>query len=373
MKVECSVKELELAVNHAMRAIPSKTGNVLENLFVSANDAGIEVAGSDGSFTIIDHVNGSVSEGGSVLVPARLLYDLLRTMTPGMLQISVNENYQITLKSSGLRHSIVGMDASEYPDVGEFEISGSLMVQLPQARLSSMIGHVMFAVANDDTHQILNGCLLEVEKDEMRVVCLDGFRLALQVYHGEIAIPEGSERITAIVPGKIMNEISRLLGSDGEAISTFCIGGGHMSVTIGSTRIMCTLLAGDFINYRQILPKSWVTRITVRRAELLGACERAGVIAAPGRNSLIRFKTTNNSLVITANSEYGNAYEEVECAVDGKPGEIALNSRYIAEVLKNVEDENCLLNMNDSISPCVIAPCESDEYLFLVLPIRVAN
>lgn len=373
MKFECSVKELEVAVNHAMRAIPPKgNGTVMEQVMITANDAGVEVVGSDGNFSIIEHVDASIADGGAVLLNARLLYDLLRSMPSTTITFDMKEKSQVLIKGQGLRHTLTGMDASEYPDVGDFNINGGTMVQLPQARLATMISHVMFAVASDDTRQTLNGCLLELENGEMRVVCLDGFRLALQVYHGDIDVP-GGKRLAAIVPGKIMSEISRLLGGNPEDISTFQIGGGHMSVTVGKTRIMCTLLAGEFINYRQILPKEWQTRITVQRAELLGACERAGIIAAPGRNSLIRMRTEEKELIITSNSEFGQAFEEVPCVVDGKAGEIAMNSRYIAEVLKNIEEDVCTLQLTDAISPCVVAPTDGDQYLYLVLPIRVSK
>ena len=146
-----------------------------------------------------------------------------------------------------------------------------------------------------------------------------------------------------------------------------------MMAVIGNTTVVTSLLAGEYINYKQILPTSWQTRVTVKRKELQDAIERASLMAKEGKNNLIRMKASQGSLTITSNSEMGDVREEMEAHLEGVDIEIAFNSRYISDVIRNVDEECCTLSMNTPVSPCVISPMDGDGYLYLVLPVRVYN
>ena len=235
-----------------------------------------------------------------------------------------------------------------------------------------MISKVTFAIALQESRQALTGCLMEVTGDELRLVGLDGFRLALQRMHDQFVLPDGVDKVTAIIPGRVMNEIAHIMEDD-DGMATFHLDSTHLMAVMGDTTLVTSLLAGEYINYRQILPTSWLTRVTVKRRELQDAIERASLMAKEGKNNLIRMKATQDNLKITSMSELGDVLEDLDAHLEGEDIEIAFNARYISDVIKNVDEECCTLCMNTNVSPCVISPLEGDSYLYLVLPVRVYN
>jgi DNA polymerase-3 subunit beta len=169
-----------------------------------------------------------------------------------------------------------------------------------------------------------------------------------------------------------MTELSHIM-TDDSAMATFHFDTTHMMAVVGNITLVTSLLAGEYINYRQILPSAWLSRVTVKRRELQDAIERASLMAKEGKNNLIRMKATQGNLRITSMSELGDVLEELDANLEGEDIEIAFNSRYISDVIRNVDEECCTLCMNTNVSPCVISPIEGDGYLYLVLPVRVYN
>ena len=237
---------------------------------------------------------------------------------------------------------------------------------MPQGVLRDMIGRTLFAIAVDESRPILTGCLLEIGQQELRVVALAGFRLALR--REPIVGPQ--EPVSAVVGGKILGDISKTLNESEDPVA-IRVSRSHIQLEIGKTRIVARLLEGEFIRYRQILPDEWQTRISVSRAELGSAIDRASLIAREGKNNLVCFKIDGEELQVTSNSESGDVEERIAIATEGKDLTIAFNVRYITDVLKALSDDEVYMRFNSNVSPCVICPIQGEAYLYLVLPVRV--
>ena len=371
MKFECSAQELLGGLINATRALSSRPAmQILEGVLLHAEDNEVELLCSDGSLTIKSTVSAQVSQMGDVVLPGRLLTDIVRKLPEGNVTFSMNEKMAVTIRCAQSRSTITGTSPDEFPMMKD--LFGTPGLHFPQKKLRDMIGKVTFAIALQESRQALTGCLMEISRDELRLVGLDGFRLAMQRYHDDFVLPDGVDKIKAIVPGRVMNEIAHIM-TDDDSMATFHMDHTHMMVVMGSTTLVTSLLAGEYINYRQILPSAWLSRVTVKRRELQDAIERASLMAKEGKNNLIRMKASQNNLRITSTSDLGDVLEELDANLEGEDIEIAFNSRYIADVIRNVDEECCTLCMNTNVSPCVIAPMEGDSYLYLVLPVRVFN
>ena len=169
-----------------------------------------------------------------------------------------------------------------------------------------------------------------------------------------------------------MGDIAKILADTEENVS-LCFTRSHVRMNIGQTRVVARLLEGEFIRYRQILPEEWQTRVTVDRAELGSAIDRASLIAREGKTNLVCFKIDGETLEVTSNSETGDMEEKMQVSTEGKDLTIAFNVRYITDVLKALSDEQIVMRFNSNVSPCVICPVEGESYLYLVLPVRVFN
>ena len=364
-----NAQDLMDGLNTVTRALsPRPAKQILEGVLIDADDDGVTLTCSDGTLTIESMLTANVTEVGHAVLPGKLFTDLCRKLPGGEVSIRVVDHRTATIKCMSSRSNLAVMNAMEYPEMAE--VGEGMDVLLPQNRLKEMIGRVVFAIATDETRQILTGCLLEVHPDEARLVALDGFRLAIQSLKQEFPLPEGKDVLKMIIPGRVLNEMSKIL-PDEETPCRLLFGKTHMQATFGNTRLSTVLLAGEFIDYRKILPPAFKTTAYAPRQSLQNAIDRASLMAREGKNNLIRMAFTQGNLTITSNAEMGDVREEMEAELDGDPLEIAFNAKYLTDVIRNITDDRMCMCFNSSISPCVIRPEEGDQYLYLILPVRV--
>ena len=355
-------------VTRALAARPAK--QILEGVLVEASDEGINLTCSDGSLTIESFLTGDVKEPGRVVLPGKLFTELVRKLPGGPVTIKVNENHSASIRCMSSKSNLAGMNAMEYPEMAEVE--SGVEVKIPQNKLKEMISRVVFSIATDESRQILTGCLLEIVRDEARLVALDGFRLAMQKVFQPFELPAGQETLKSVIPGRVLNELSKIL-LDEEEFCTMLMGKTRMQASFGNTRLSTVLLAGDYIDYRKILPPAFKTQARAERTSVQNAIDRASLMAREGKNNLIRMRFNENTLTITSNAELGDVLEEMDATLAGDPIEIAFNAKYITDVIRNISDDELCMKFNSNVSPCVVCPKDGDAYLYLILPVRVFN
>ena len=140
---------------------------------------------------------------------------------------------------------------------------------------------------------------------------------------------------------------------------------------MGYTRIISRLLSGEFINYSQIIPQNYKTRVKIDAKSLYDSIERVSILAREGRNNLIKLNIKEDRLIIDSNSEIGTAHEELPIVMEGKELLIAFNSRYFMDILKGIGNEEVYIDFTTNISPCVFRPIEGDNFTYLLLPVRI--
>ena len=355
-------------VSHALSARPMR--QVYESVLIETADEGIYLTCTDGEMTIRTRVNAAISEEGVALMPAKLLGELLRKLS-GEVDITIDKRFRAEIRAQGSNTNMAGTDASEFPDVPEVQ-EREFAVEVPQNKLRDAVSRIMFAVSTDETRRILTGILMEIFPQELRLVGLDGFRLALQRVAGEFALPENRESVSAVIPGRILGEFARMLGESESPVRMLC-GKNRFMLSFEDTCCYTSLLTGEFINYKQILPTAWQSQVKLRRDDFIGAIERASLMAREGKNNLLRLSLTDSEMTITANAERGNAMEKIPASYSKDQFKIAFNARYLFDVIRNVYTDEMCMRFNSSVSPCTIAPLEGDQFTYLVLPVRVLD
>ena len=366
MRFTCDTNELNTALSIVSRALAVRsTKPILEGILFESCDEGLRLTCTDLALGIETLLPATFSEEGRAVLPGKLLCEIIRKLPGGPCDITVGERMQATIRCASIRTTINGFDPVEYPELPQVE---GASFELPQNTLKDMVGRTLFAIAQDESRPILTGCLMEISQTEMRVVALDGYRLALRKEN----VVGPAEPISAVVGGRVLGDIAKILADTEENVS-LCFTRSHVRMNIGQTRVVARLLEGEFIRYRQILPEEWQTRVTVDRAELGSAIDRASLIAREGKTNLVCFKIDGEMLEVTSNSETGDMEEKMQVSTEGKDLTIAFNVRYITDVLKALSDEQIVMRFNSNVSPCVICPVEGESYLYLVLPVRVFN
>ena len=197
---------------------------------------------------------------------------------------------------------------------------------------------------------------------------LDGFRMAVTK---EVMTSADNKKV--VIAGRILTDISKILGDiEDEEDIKIILDEKKAVFKAEDVKVVLRIMEGEFIKYKDIIPKEWKTRIKINRAEMMDSIDRASLLAREGRNNLIKMAITEDRVYITSRSEEGNVKEEVFCEREGNNLEIGFNSKYIMDVLKVLSDEEVYMEFNSSVSPCLIKPVEGDSFVYLILPVRMA-
>lgn len=364
MKFSCSQKKLSENISIVQKAISSRTTlPILEGIYIESSKGVIKLVGNNLELGIECFIEADIEREGSVVVPSRIFGDIIRKLPDSIIEIEVVDNYVVEIKTANSLFKIQGIQPDEYPDLERIEENKP--IEIEQSLLKQMIQQTIFAVATDETRPILTGALFEIEKNEVNMVCLDGYRLAIRK-----GATSGENSLKVVIPGKTLNELSRIIDKEDEKISIIT-DDRHILFDMGYTRIISRLLNGEFINYKQIIPSEYKTRIKLD-AKLLSDCiERASLLAREEKNNLIKLNIQGDRLIITSNSEIGQAYEEMPVVMEGKELTIAFNARYFLDILRAIDDEEICIDFTTNVSPGVFRPLEGDNYTYLLLPVRI--
>ena len=370
MRFKISSGEINHGLSLVTRALlPRAPQPAYDGVFIETLEEGVQLTCTNGEMTIRTIVSAQVQEDGSALLPAKLLFELLRKLE-GEILFDFEQNTRVTISASGSRTNMVCLDATGFPEIQD--VISDYVVTLPQNKLRDAIARVIFAISTDETRRILTGCLMETTAEELRFVCLDGFRLAMQRVYVTHEMQKDKDLRSAILPGNIIGEIARMVEDDDKEIRLHC-GSTHMMAEFNHTKVFCSFILGEYISYRQILPTAWTTALRTNRVQLMGAIERAALIAREGTNNLLKLQIEEGGMTILANADRGQAEEKVDIDFEGSPITIAFNARYLMDVIRNVDTQDIAMRFNTNVSPCVICPVTGNQFSYLVLPVRLAE
>ncbi len=365
MKFTCASQTLIDALQIVTKALPNRTTNqILEGILIETDMNEVILTCSDERITIVTRLEAYVTEPGRGVVPGKLFNEIARRLTEGDIEISMNDRFIFMIRGAGNRTNISGQDADLYPALPE--ISGEKEIALPQDMLRDMIQKTEFAIAVEDMREVLTGCLLEIADGDVTMVALDGFRMALRrAKCGDVL-----EKLSVIIPGRAVGDIGKLLCDDPEAFANLSFGGGKLHIKLDRTEVFVILVEGEYVQYRQILPPRFATRVVVDLEAFRKGIDRAALIAREGNNNLLILKIADGEMAIESHSQIGDVYEKLEIQQEGANINIAFNVKYLTDVVRFIDAEQIEINLNNAISPCVITPLDDPDYLHLVLPVR---
>lgn len=360
----CEKQEILEGISIVQKAITGKsTMPILEGIYIKTNESSLTLIGSDMDVSIQTSVNANIIEQGSIVIDAKIFGEIIRKLPNSTIKIETLENQIIRITCEKSVFDVVYMNTNEFPELPE--INEDLKISVKQNILKNMIKGTSFAIAQDETRPILQGILFEVKNKNLNLVALDGYRLAIKSEFLDTDMD-----IEVVIPGKTLNEVSKIL-EDVDDIVNITFTNNHILFNLEKTKIISRLLEGKFINYNSLLPQEHKLVVDANRQELQNAIERASLMAKDGNTNLIKLDIQQDTLVITSNSQLGKVREEISIKLQGDEVQIAFNSRYLLDVLKNVEDDEVVMKMTSGISPCVIEEKNSENAKYLVLPVRL--
>ena len=370
MKIRCAKERLVEGLNLVGRTVSTRSPlPILACILLTADDKGVRLAANDLEMNIeTAPAEAEVTEAGSVALEARLFSEIVRKMPGDDIQIETKENNETICKSGKARFTIMGMPGDEFPVIPEMERIGGYTI--PAKELREMIRQTIFSVAQADIDkQSLTGELIQYRDNAINMVAVDGFRISyrrMDLLEGMPEVP-----MSVIVPAKALHELSRIVPADSEDDIAFYFTDKRIVFDMPQYIFASRLLEGEFVRYDQIFNEDFTTNVTADRQALLNGLERVTLVARENKKSPIKLEIMEHSIVITSNTEMGNAYDDVAAEVEGSNLEIAFNPRYLIEALRAIDEEKVVVRFTTGLSPCIIRGLESDIAKYLVLPLRL--
>ena len=366
MKFSCEKYLLQSACTVASRATASKsTIPALEGLLLEA-DLGLTVTGYDLRKGIYTKVEADIAEKGSVVVGARFLGEMLRRLPDGIVNITTDENLNVTVKCGRSEFNFIGINPADFPEMPHVE--GVNNITVPQSILRSMINQTIFAVATNDARPIYTGTLFEIKDDVLTLVSVDGYRLAKR---SETIEKGHMEDCSFVVPGSALNDIERIC-ADEEGEVSIAVGSKHILFTIGDTVVISRRLEGEFLNYRKSIPEAFRFTVEVEKSEFMSAIDRVALIISEKNSSPVRLTFNDDAIRCLCTTPIGKAEDICSCNGSGDGLEIGFNDRYLMDALKAAGSDKLSLCLNSASSPCIVRAADgSEKFTYMILPVRL--
>jgi DNA polymerase-3 subunit beta len=375
LKFRCERDVLVEALGTAGRAAAGRSGSmpILGGIRLSVSGDTLEVTGTDLDLTITVRTTVAGAEDGLVVAPSRLVTDIVRALDPGAVSLE-SDDEELRIASGRSHFTVRTHPANDFP---RLPVPSGDSVTLPGAGLTEALRQVTRAASNEESRPILTGVLMAAEDDGLRLVATDSYRLAVRDLHGLGILSEGQK---VLVPSRALNELLRLLGS-GSADTPVSLRLGAHDATFGvgpdgpggaPVTLTTRLIEGEFPNYRALIPANYPNRLTVGREALLEAVRRVKLLARDATTPVrIALRPTGIELTVIT-TDWGMATEDVDAKYEGAEMTVAFNPNFLIEGVEAVSGDEVALDTLDALKPATLRPIGSDDYLYLLMPVRVS-
>ena len=376
MKLRIERDELLTGLQRVQGVVEKRnTMPILSNILLEARSDGVNIIATDLEIGMRGLYKAAVTQTGSVTLSARKLYEILKELREGEIELTVADNNWATIQAGKSQFKIVGLPSQDYPALPSIEREG--LTPLTGVGFGDLIRKTLFAVGDNDARYILNGLLVTLttieKKTMLRLVGTDGHRLAVAEQEvTEASAKDAPREIKAIIPKKAAFEMRRLLEEeDGEPLIGFTKN--LMIFRKSGLLLTSRLMEGTYPNYQQVVPKDKEVekRVTVDRAELEGALRRVAVLSRDKTHAVRVTFAPGRITLFSSNPDFGEATEELRARYEGQTLVTGFNARYLLDVLAVVDGDGVTLQMEAPLSPCLIRDPESPGFASVVMPVKV--
>jgi DNA polymerase-3 subunit beta len=339
---------------------------------VTAQDNGVKLAATDMEIGLRSQVEANIEREGSMLVPGRLLVEILRALDGDEVTLDYKvDRGELELTTGSARFVIKTLPADDFPRLPELPGSGTFSVSA--SAFAHTVDRVARAASKDDTRPVLTGILVSVEPGQIRMVATDSYRLSVKEVKVETTAAESFE---VNVPARALQELSRIVADVGNEQISMVAHENQVVFGLGRVTLSSRMIDGQFPNYQQLLPESYEHEVRVARSELAAVVRRISLMAQ--RNAPLRLKFETGSATISAQTpDVGEASESLPLNYSGDVLEIGFNPQFLLDGLEGVEADELVLKLISALRPGLIESATDGEgdvegkFLYLIMPVRL--
>lgn len=366
MKLTFQKDTLLNGINIVLKAVPSKTTmSILECILIDATAGEIKLTANDMELGIETKVEGEILEKGKIALDAKLFSEIIRKLPSGESAVSIvsDDRFNTTIECENSVFNIQGKDGEEFSYLPYIE--RDQYICLSQFTLKEVIRQTIFSISPNDSNKMMTGELFEVTGNELKVVSLDGHRMSIR----KITLKDNYNDIKVIVPGKTLNEISKILNGDNESEILIFFGTNHILFEFDNTIVVSRLIEGEYFRINQMLSNDYETKVVVNKREFLDSIDRASILIRENDKKPIIINILDNAMELKLNSSFGSMNAEVMIHKTGKDIMIGFNPKFLIDALRIIDDEEVTLYLMNPKSPCFIKDDE-ERYIYLILPVN---
>ena len=364
MKLICSKANLLHGVNIVSKAVPTRTTMaILECILIDASTNDIKLTANDMELGIETKIEGEIVERGIIALDAKIFSEIVRKLPDSDVVIETDETFKTTITCEKAKFNIVGKSGDDFSYIPFIERNES--ITMSQFTLKEVIRQTIFSIADNDTNKLMTGELFEIQENNLKVVSLDGHRISIRT----IELKNSYEAKKVVVPGKTLQEVSKILPGGSEEEVTIYLTDNHIVFEFDSTTVVSRLIEGEYFKIDQMLSSDYETKVKINKRELLDCIDRATLLVREGDKKPIIMNITDSTMELKINSFIGSMNEDIDIAKEGKDILIGFNPKFFIDALRVIDEEEVTLYMVNPKAPCFIKD-EEGKFIYLILPVN---
>ena len=396
MKLVCSKANLLNGVQTVSKAVPSKTTmSILECILVDATNGEIKLTANDMELGIETTIEGQIVEKGIIALDAKMFLEIVRKLPDSDITIETDASFkvgkvaidaklfseivrklpdsEVTIETESDNQALITCEKAKFTIIGK---SGEDFSYLPavekddsivmsQFTLKEVVRQTIFSISDNDNNKLMTGELFDINGEEFKIVSLDGHRISIR----KIQLKNSYSPKKVVVPGKTLNEVSKILPGDADSDVTISFTEKHIVFEFDKTVVVSRLIEGEYFKIDQMLSSDYETKVRVNKKEFLSCIDRATLLVKEGDKKPIIVNITDSGMELKINSALGSMNEEIDIQKQGKDLMIGFNPKFLIDALRVIDDEEVDLYMVNPKAPCFIKNAE-ESYIYLILPVN---
>ena len=344
---------------------------ILANVLIEAKGNEVRMLATDLEVALRSRCDAAVSKGGSLTLPAKKLYEIVKALPETDVRIQEDKN-GVKVAADKFDSRMQTLPREDFPSLPE--TTGAASATLPREALREMVAKTQFAITGEDTRYFLNGALFVLRSDSMSLVATDGHRLALVTVKREGADQgvKAGEEVKVILPKKTLLELGKLLSEADDDIR-YERGENHLFFAVGDRVLISRMIDGQFPAYERVIPKGNDKDIDFERDRLTNAVKRVALLSNE-RSRAVKFEIDKGKVDVTSSSsEFGEAREQLTVEYQGAPLAISFNAQYVLDFLNVADTDVVSLSLKDEVSQAVMKPvgAQGYDYTYVIMPMRI--
>lgn len=367
MKLVCSKADLLNGVNTVSKAVPNKTTmSILECILVDASKDIITLTANDMELGIETTIEGNIIEKGIIALDAKIFLEIVRKLPDSDVTIETDSSCRTTIVCEKAKFNIIGKPGDDFSYLPVVEKEDQIVVS--QFTLKEVVRQTIFSISDNDTNKLMTGELFDIYEDELKVVSLDGHRISIRKI--QLKNKYGARKV--VVPGKTLNEVSKILPGGADNDVTISFTDKHIVFEFDNTIVVSRLIEGEYFRIDQMLSSDYETKVKINKRELMECIDRATLLVKEGDKKPIIMNIKDEVMELRINSILGSMNEDIDIEKSGKDLMIGFNPKFLIDALRVIDDEEVDLYMVNPKAPCYIKN-KKESYIYMILPVNFST